>query len=199
MIGDFNAKSKQWCKIDKTSFKGSQLQLLTSKFVLLQIITKPTHILENSRSCIDLLFTSQPNMVMDSGVHTSLHHHCHHQMVFANFDLKVFYPPPYERTVWHFSQANSNHIKRAVDLSDWESALTDLAVNEQVSVFNDTITYIMPNFVPNKIVICDNRDPPWMNHHIKNLILNKTNFCKTFVHGKNSMLHLLTFNNFQNH
>ena len=49
IIGDFNAKSKQWCKIDKTSFEGSQLQLVTSKVGLLQMITEPTHILENSR------------------------------------------------------------------------------------------------------------------------------------------------------
>ena len=33
MIGDFNAKSKQWCKIDETNFEGSQIQLLTSKLV----------------------------------------------------------------------------------------------------------------------------------------------------------------------
>ena len=46
MIGNFNAKSKQWCEIDKTSFEGYQLQLLTSKFGLSQIITEPTHILE---------------------------------------------------------------------------------------------------------------------------------------------------------
>ena len=67
MIGNFNAKSKQ-CEIDKSSFEGSQIQLLTSKFGSSQIITEPTHILENSRSCIDLLFLSQPNMVMNSGV-----------------------------------------------------------------------------------------------------------------------------------
>ena len=97
MIGGFNAKSKQWCKTDKTSFEGSQLQLLTSKFGLSQIFTEPTHILENSRSCLDLLFTPHPNMVMDSGVHASLHPHCHHQIIFAKFDLKVFYPPTYER------------------------------------------------------------------------------------------------------
>ena len=120
MIGDFNEKSKQWCEKDK----GSQLQLLTSKFGLSQIIIEYTHILENSRSYIDLLFTSQPNMVMDSGVHASLHPHFHHQIIFAKFDLKVFYPPPYERTVWCFFQANSDYIKRAVDLFDWESALT---------------------------------------------------------------------------
>ena len=199
MIGDFNAKSKQWYKIDITSFEGSQRQLITSKFGLSQIITEPTHILENSKSCIDLLFTSQPNMVMDSGVHASLNPHCHHQIIFAKFNLKVFYPPPHERTVWHFFQANSDLIKRVVDLFDWESALIDLDADVQVSVFNDTITNIMPNVVPNEITICDNRDPPWMNRHIKNLIFYKTNFYKTFVHGKNSMFHLLTFNNLRNH
>ena len=200
MIGDFHEKSKQWCKIDKTSFEGSQLQLLTSKFVLSQIITEPTHILENSRSCIDLLFTSQPNMVMDSGLHASLHHHCHHQIIFAKFDLKVFYPPPYERTVCHFSQANSDHLKRAVDLLDRESALIDLDINEQVSFFNDTITNIMSNFVPDEIIICNDRDAPWMNRHIKILILRKTNFFKTFVRGKISMFYMfLTFYSLQNH
>ena len=83
-----------------------------------------------------------------------------------------------------FSQANFDHIKRAVDLFDWKSALTDLDVNEQVSIFNNTITNIMSNFVPNEIIICDDRDPPWMKRHIKNLILYKANFYKTFVRGK---------------
>ena len=48
---------------------------------------------------IDLIFTSQPNMIMNSEVHPSLHSNCHHQIVYVKFDLKVFYPPPYERTV----------------------------------------------------------------------------------------------------
>ena len=72
---------------------------------------------------------SQPDMVMDSGVHASLHSHCHHQLIFAKFDLKVFYPPPYERNVRHFSQANSDHKKE--QLTCLGSALTDLDVNEQ--------------------------------------------------------------------
>ena len=91
MIGDYNAKSKQWCEVGKTSFEGSQLQLLLSTFGLLQIITEPNHILENSRSCIDLLFTSQPNMVMDSGVLASLHPRCQPNMV---MDSGVHASPP---------------------------------------------------------------------------------------------------------
>ena len=64
----------------------------------------------------------------------------HHRKSFAKFDLKDFNPPSYDRTVWNFSEANFDHIKRAVDLFDWELALTDSDVNEQVSIFNNAIT-----------------------------------------------------------
>ena len=60
---------------------------------------EPTHILDNSKSCIDLIFTSQPNMIMDTGVYPSLHSNCHHHIIHAKLDLKVFYSPPYEKTV----------------------------------------------------------------------------------------------------
>ena len=81
---------------------------------------------------------------------------------------------------------------------DGESALTDLDVNEQVSVLNDTITN-MSNRLPNEITISDDWDPPSMNRHIKNLTHYKNNLYKSLVCGKTSMFHLLTFNNLQNH
>ena len=98
-----------------TSFERSELGFLTSQFGFSQIIKEPTHILDNSRPCIDLIFTSQPNMVIAdsiftsqpnmvtaSGVHTYLHSNCHHQIIYAKFDLTIIYPPPHERTGWHF-------------------------------------------------------------------------------------------------
>ena len=173
MIGDFNAKSKDWCSIDITSFEGSELDFLTSQFGLSQIIKEPTHILDNSRSCIDLIFTSQPNMVIDSGVHASLHANCHHQIIYAKFDLKIIYPPPYERTVWHFKHANSDHIKRAIDIFDWESTLNYIDANDQVSVFNSIILNIVSNFIPNETITCDDRVTPWVNNFMKNLIRAK--------------------------
>ena len=199
MIGDFNAKSKDWCSIDITSFEGSELDFLTSQFGLSQIIKEPTHILDNSRSCIDLIFTSQPNMVIDSGVHASLHANCHHQIIYAKFDLKIIYLPPYERTVWHFKHANSDHIKRAIDIFDWESALNYIDANDQVSVFNSTILNIVSNFIPNETITCDDQDAPWMNSFIKNLICAKDNFCKNFVRKSNNMYHHCGFENLQNH
>ena len=64
-----------------------------------QVINELTHVLDNSKSCIDLIFTSQLNIIIDSEVHSSLHSNCHHQMIFVKFDLKDFYPPLYEKTV----------------------------------------------------------------------------------------------------
>ena len=137
-----------------------------------QKITEPTHILENSRSFIESLFTSQPNMVMDSRVHASLHSHCHHQIIFAKFDLKVFYSRPYERNVWHFSQAISDDINKE---SIWLVFLGiyphhRLSCYELVSAFNDTTTNILSNLVTKEVIICDNRNAPW-NRHIKSLIV----------------------------
>ena len=81
IIGDFNAKSCNWYSHDKTNFEGSTIESITSQFGLHQLINEPTHLLQNSSSCIDLIFTSQPNIVVESGVYPSLHPNCHQQIM----------------------------------------------------------------------------------------------------------------------
>ena len=92
-LGDFNAKLSQWYKNDKTTTEGSKAANLTSQYGLKQIISQPTDILNNSSSCIDLLLTSQPNLVMESGVHSSLNSSCHYRIIHARFNPKIYYPP----------------------------------------------------------------------------------------------------------
>ena len=99
VIGDFNAKSTHWCSQDSTNFEGITIENMTPQFGLIRIITKATHILESSSSFIDLIFTTQPNLVVESSVHPSLHLNCHHQIVFAKFNLQIYYPPPYPREI----------------------------------------------------------------------------------------------------
>ena len=50
--------------------------------------------------------------MMDAGVHPSLHEDCHHQIVYAKFNLKIHYPPTYEREIGHFQKADINLIRR---------------------------------------------------------------------------------------
>ena len=65
IIGDFNAKSCSWYSHNKINFKGSTIESTTSQFGLHQLINEPTHLLQNSSSYIDLIFTSQPNIVVE--------------------------------------------------------------------------------------------------------------------------------------
>ena len=53
----FNAKSKNWNFDDSTASQGNVLDNIKSQFGLKQVIKKPTHILNNSPSCIDTLFS----------------------------------------------------------------------------------------------------------------------------------------------
>ena len=88
IIGDFNARSNNWCSSNKTTYEGKKFDSLTFQCGFKQVISDPTHILESNSSCIDLIFTSQPNLVMNSGVHSCLHPNCHHQIIHAKFNLK---------------------------------------------------------------------------------------------------------------
>ena len=66
-----------------------------------KLINESAHILPASFSCIDLIFVSQPNLAMESGVHSSLQQIYHHQIIYAKLNLKIHYPPPYGREIWH--------------------------------------------------------------------------------------------------
>ena len=72
VLGNFNVKSSNWYKLDKTTYESSRIAAITSQFGLQQLIKEPTDILTDWSSCIDLLINSQPNLVMESGVHSSL-------------------------------------------------------------------------------------------------------------------------------
>ena len=135
VIRDLNAKSKNWYPLGRTTCEGNIIETIISHFGRHQLIHDPTYILGKSSSCIDFIFTSQPNMVVNSGVHSSLHANCHHQIVFAKFDLKVYYLPPYEREVWHYQQANSIRIRRAIHGFNWKRALSNLNVETSKSLF----------------------------------------------------------------
>ena len=105
-----------------------------------------------------------------------MHPNCHHQIIFPDFNLKIHYPPPYERLIWKYEKANADLTKRGIKDFDWENKLSLTDMNDQVELFNETIVNIMSNFIPNETMTFDDRDPPWLNKNMinyKNAIYNK--------------------------
>ena len=174
LLGDFNAKCTNWYKHDKTNFEGIAIENISSQSGLYHVINEPTHILENSSSCIDLIFTSEPNLITESGVRPSLHPNCHHQVIYPKFNLKVQYPPPYEREVWHYKEADTDLIRPSVEMFNWDRAFKNSNVNDMVGICTKTILNILSNFIPHQTITIDNKDPPWFN--TKSLLQEKSNF-----------------------
>ena len=73
ILGDLNARSKSWWKSDIDTIEGTKIDAVTSSYGLQQLVSEPMHLLANFSSCIDLIFTDQPSLVVDCGIHPSLH------------------------------------------------------------------------------------------------------------------------------
>ena len=144
LLGDYNARNTNWRHHDITTTEGIQLETTTTIYGLQKLINEPTHIHKNSSSCIDLIFTNQPNLIVNRGTHPSLHENCQYQTTFAKTRLRTEYPPYY---VWNYAKANVNGINKAISQFNWQGSFTNLPINEQVSIFNSTLMNIFSNFI----------------------------------------------------
>ena len=181
ITGDFNARSSSWWSEDINTTEGLNLFSLTSSNSFYQLINEPTHIQGNSASCIDLIFTNQENLSVNSGVHASLHPNCHHQIVHSSFNLNIYYPPPYQRLIWDYNKADASNIRKALDSVNWERLFSGYNINEQVAAFNEVLLNIFQNYVPNKYITIDDKDPVWMNDFVKSKIKANNLLFKQYI------------------
>ena len=74
------------------------------------------------------------------------------------------------RLVWDFKRANISSIRKAIKMVDLRFMFLNKNVHKQVSVFDNTLMNTFSNYISNKYIAIDDRDPPWMNETIKNKI-----------------------------
>ena len=126
---------------------------------------------------------------MESSVHSSLHPNCRHYIFFPKINLKICYPPPYKREIWHYEKTNADLIRRSIDQFPWDNRFSNIDVNQTVHLFNQTIKNILCNFIPHETVTCDDRDPSWINSELKGLMQEK-NIAKKCYYQNNKDIQL---------
>ena len=138
------------CKNDITNSVGQELDSLTSSAGYSQIIDKPTHVVNSSMSCIDLIFCTNTNIIFKHGVDVSIFEKCHHNIIFGKIEISVPLPPAYVREVWDYSKANAENIKKAISSFNWNKAFENLSIDAKVELLNETFLNIFRNYIPNK-------------------------------------------------
>ena len=116
-------------------------------------------------SSIDLIFCTNQNVISNYGIDVSLFNKCHHNIIHGKIDICVTLPPLYVREVWDYSKANVENIKKAV---------------ANFELLNETLLNIFQNYIPNKKIKCDYRQPPWMTDDTKKSLKQRSNLTKCF-------------------
>ena len=182
ITGDFNCRSIQWWGDDIENNEGKLFEPITSDIGLHQLIAEPTHLMGDSKSCIDLIFTDQPNLIIESGVHPSLHEQCHHQIIYGKLSVSNVEQPPYTRRIWYYDKADFVNIMKSIDMFNWQDHLSKIACpNEQVELMNDVLLNIYSNFIPNEVKTIRPRQAPWITKTVKNFLRKKNHAYKNFV------------------
>ena len=114
ITGYLNDRCSKCCNKNITNSVGREIDTLTSWAGYKQITNKPTHIINNSSSCIDLIFCNNLNLLSNYGVDLSLFEKCHHNIIFGKINIRIPLPSSYVREVWDYSSANTKNIQKAV-------------------------------------------------------------------------------------
>ena len=99
----------------------------------------------------------------------------------CTFNLNIVHPSLYQRLLWNYKEADVSKIQKALKLVNWDRLLDNKNVDSQVLILNDIILNIFRNFVPNKYVTFDDKDPVWMNENIKSKIEAKNKLYQEYV------------------
>ena len=171
--GDFNARTSKWWSSDKETFEGRAIHSLTTSAGYTQLIDQPIHVINNSSSCINLVFATNPDIICSSGAKLSL------------FDFMIPLPPTCKRQAWNYKKANAECIRCSISSVDWKFLFQGTSGNQKVMIFNKHLMNIFHNFILNKVINCGYKRPSWMTDDIRSRLKERSKMTKKYYkYGK---------------
>ena len=164
ITGDFNLNANATTSVSK-------LKSICDQFSLTQVISENTHFTESSASLIDLILTSNPNIILSSGVadpflSQTTRYHC---PIYALLKLHKNRQRTYSRHVWLFDKGDFSKLRHDISNFDWDSLQ-----NENIDIYakniSDNIIKLSSQCIPNRDVLIRNNDPPWLDNNIRRYI-----------------------------
>ena len=169
LIGDFNDRCRLWNDDHPTSELKNKLVNLTSSLNLHQLIREPTR----GNNLLDLLFTSTPNLFLDTGVYPPLPglDHC---IIYGTFKVTYLTSKPYFKHIWKLDECDYINLNEFYHdkFSDYENTFLDMSPHECVNELTGTIIEGMGHHVPHKFIKIRPNDKPWFMPNLRKLFTN---------------------------
>ena len=118
---------------------------------------------------------------MESGVHSSLHETCHHQILKFIIHLHI-------NRKFGIIKRQTLKISKKQDVSFRGKSVLQIV---------KAIKNIVSNYIPHETITCNDRDPPWNNKIIKKLINDKNHAYTSYHQNENKPSAFQNFRFFQ--
>ena len=78
-------------------------------------------------------------------------------------------------------KADKDAIRSSISSINWAAAFSSLDVDEITELFSKSLIDILSTHIPNKIITCNEKDPPWMTSQLKTAIKRKHRVYNKYV------------------
>jgi len=161
VLGDFNLKTQ----LDQAKRK---IDSISQQFALDQCIQDPTHFTETSSSIIDLIFVSNKESVIFSGVgepflDQTIRYHC---PVFVILKFKRPSSLCYKRKIWKYDSGNYDSFRSNLSNIEWNNVYSD-NIDTFTKTLTNTVLATAADCIPSKEVTVRPAKPPWLSSEIK--------------------------------
>ena len=140
-----------------------------------QMVTEPTHFIENSSSILDLIFVLNKSNVFKAGVLDMFFENQvrYHVPTAVIFKFVKSFQKPYKRHIWLYEKGNYIEYRRLLNNIDWDSITDDNHVDNMAEKFTDILINAAEKAVPNKTATIRPNEYPWINGKIRKLIRSR--------------------------
>ncbi|XP_028517192.1 uncharacterized protein LOC114575823 [Exaiptasia diaphana] len=159
MCGDLN------CDLLSTNPKGEALRSFITSVNASQLIDKPTRVTQTSRSLIDVIIVSNPNIVKTSGVLDKTI--SDHNLILVTLNLKVPKLPPSAIMTRSFKKYDPHKFAEDVARVPWDCVELADSLNDRVDAFNDLFITCLDSYAPVKTVKLKHRPCPFITEDIR--------------------------------
>ena len=138
---------------------------------LTQHISDPTHYTESSQSTIDLIFSNNPDILLQVGVcdpvlDQDVRFHC---PVYGILKSNKKRDHSFTRLIWSFDKGDYTLLRNKAREVDWSTTKSD-NIDTYASNTTETILSLARSAIPSKSVIIRPSDPPWFSSGLRSLI-----------------------------
>lgn len=137
---------------------------------LIQIIDKPTRMMRDSESLIDIILCISKNLVLDCHDNVELRCNTDHMLVYCSLVFVADRPKPKHIVYRNYSDFVLADFDRDASCVAWNDINAIADINVRANTLNNMISALFDKHAPLRIVKTARRNQPYITYNIKKMI-----------------------------